>query len=185
LTGWLASRERPQTDQIGPRRIRSSGFSSASASRTRPTRSTRLRSSSSCPACACPSSVLLLAQLWLTLPGWQERDSPAQRHAAGAPRLWRRRFHRLPAALEVRHPTRDHVRRTRADPRIAPPPYSVSSEGQSAVFNTPPPGVRKIVIATNIAETGVTIPDCVCVIDSGKHREMRCASRTSPRALRS
>lgn len=52
--------------------------------------------------------------------------------------------------------------------------HSVSSEGQSAVFNTPPPGVRKIVIATNIAETGVTIPDCVCVIDSGKHREMRC-----------
>lgn len=52
---------------------------------------------------------------------------------------------------------------------------SVSSEGQQAVFNTPPPGVRKIVISTNIAETGVTIPDVVCVIDSGKHREMRCA----------
>lgn len=27
--------------------------------------------------------------------------------------------------------------------------------------------------ATNIAETGVTIPDITCVIDSGKHREMR------------
>ncbi|WVQ80786.1 hypothetical protein IAT38_002891 [Cryptococcus sp. DSM 104549] len=50
---------------------------------------------------------------------------------------------------------------------------SVSSEGQSAVFETPPEGVRKIVIATNIAETGVTIPDITCVIDSGKHREMR------------
>lgn len=27
--------------------------------------------------------------------------------------------------------------------------------------------------ATNIAETGITIPDITCVIDSGKHREMR------------
>ena len=28
-------------------------------------------------------------------------------------------------------------------------------------------------VATNIAETGITIPDITCVIDTGKHREMR------------
>ncbi|KAJ1041518.1 hypothetical protein NDA11_000066 [Ustilago hordei] len=50
---------------------------------------------------------------------------------------------------------------------------TISSENQGAVFNVPPPGVRKIVIATNIAETGITIPDITCVIDSGKHTEMR------------
>ncbi|WRT66497.1 uncharacterized protein IL334_003456 [Kwoniella shivajii] len=50
---------------------------------------------------------------------------------------------------------------------------TISSEGQSAVFDIPQKGVRKIVISTNIAETGVTIPDITCVIDSGKHREMR------------
>ncbi|KAF9499777.1 P-loop containing nucleoside triphosphate hydrolase protein [Pleurotus eryngii] len=50
---------------------------------------------------------------------------------------------------------------------------TLSSENQSAVFDIPPPSIRKIVIATNIAETGITIPDITCVIDSGKHREMR------------
>ncbi|ETW87318.1 hypothetical protein HETIRDRAFT_413634 [Heterobasidion irregulare TC 32-1] len=50
---------------------------------------------------------------------------------------------------------------------------TISSENQGAVFDIPPPGIRKIVIATNIAETGITIPDITCVIDSGKHREMR------------
>ncbi|KAF8642409.1 hypothetical protein AX16_009674 [Volvariella volvacea WC 439] len=50
---------------------------------------------------------------------------------------------------------------------------TLSSENQAVVFDVPPAGVRKIVIATNIAETGVTIPDITCVIDSGKHREMR------------
>ncbi|KAL6302192.1 P-loop containing nucleoside triphosphate hydrolase protein [Sparassis latifolia] len=49
----------------------------------------------------------------------------------------------------------------------------ISSENQGAVFDIPPQGIRKIVIATNIAETGITIPDITCVIDTGKHREMR------------
>ncbi|KIR55599.1 DEAH box polypeptide 36 [Cryptococcus gattii Ru294] len=56
---------------------------------------------------------------------------------------------------------------------------SISSEGQSAVFKRPPEGVRKIVISTNIAETGVTIPDITCVIDTGKQREMRDSFRDS------
>lgn len=56
---------------------------------------------------------------------------------------------------------------------IYPLHSSVSSESQGRVFNVPPKGVRKIVVATNIAETGITIPDCTVVIDVGKHREMR------------
>ncbi|RDX56021.1 P-loop containing nucleoside triphosphate hydrolase protein [Lentinus brumalis] len=57
--------------------------------------------------------------------------------------------------------------------RIYPLHSTISSEQQGAVFDIPPPGIRKIVIATNIAETGITIPDITCVIDTGKHREMR------------
>ena len=52
-----------------------------------------------------------------------------------------------------------------------------SSEDQQAAFEVPPKGVRKIVLATNIAETGITIPDVTCVIDTGKHREMRFDER--------
>lgn len=54
---------------------------------------------------------------------------------------------------------------------------TISSEDQQAAFLIPPPGVRKIVLATNIAETGVTIPDITCVIDVGKHKEMRFDER--------
>jgi len=57
--------------------------------------------------------------------------------------------------------------------QIFPLHSSISNENQSLVFQTPPAGVRKIVISTNIAETGITIPDVTCVIDSGKHKEMR------------
>ena len=49
----------------------------------------------------------------------------------------------------------------------------LSSEDQSSAFGIPPSGVRKVVIATNIAETGITIPDVVFVIDAGKVKETR------------
>jgi ATP-dependent RNA helicase DHX29 len=54
---------------------------------------------------------------------------------------------------------------------------TISSEDQQAAFLIPPRGVRKIVLATNIAETGVTIPDITCVVDTGKHKEMRFDER--------
>ena len=52
---------------------------------------------------------------------------------------------------------------------------SIATEDQERAFLVPPKGVRKLVLATNIAETGITIPDVTCVIDTGKHKEMRSA----------
>ncbi|XP_034402258.1 ATP-dependent RNA helicase DHX29 [Cyclopterus lumpus] len=48
---------------------------------------------------------------------------------------------------------------------------TLSSKDQAAAFTVPPAGFRKIVLSTNIAETGVTIPDVVFVIDTGKTKE--------------
>ncbi|XP_025083145.1 ATP-dependent RNA helicase DHX29-like isoform X2 [Pomacea canaliculata] len=59
----------------------------------------------------------------------------------------------------------------------------LSSENQDQVFAVPQRGVRKIVIATNIAETGITIPDIVFVVDSGKAKENRYKETTQMKSL--
>ncbi|KAK5629178.1 hypothetical protein RRF57_004893 [Xylaria bambusicola] len=63
------------------------------------------------------------------------------------------------------------------DWEVYPLHSTIATEDQERAFLVPPQGVRKIVLATNIAETGITIPDVTCVIDTGKHREMRFDER--------
>ncbi|ESR64932.1 hypothetical protein CICLE_v10007274mg [Citrus x clementina] len=48
---------------------------------------------------------------------------------------------------------------------------SMASSEQRLIFDKPEDGVRKIVLATNMAETSITINDVVFVIDCGKAKE--------------
>ncbi|KAK9236756.1 P-loop containing nucleoside triphosphate hydrolase protein [Lipomyces kononenkoae] len=48
---------------------------------------------------------------------------------------------------------------------------SLIPSDQRKVFLTPPKGKRKVVAATNVAETSITIPDVIAVIDTGRVKE--------------
>ena len=61
--------------------------------------------------------------------------------------------------------------RSRSKYVVLPLHSMVAPSEQRRVFVRPPLGIRKIVLATNIAETAITIDDVVCVIDTGKIKE--------------
>jgi len=56
---------------------------------------------------------------------------------------------------------------------VLPLHSTVPPEDQRLVFVRPPPGMKKIVLATNIAETAITIDDIGFVIDTGRMKELR------------
>ncbi|KAL8736920.1 MAG: hypothetical protein Q9181_002199 [Wetmoreana brouardii] len=75
----------------------------------------------------------------------------------------------LPGAAEIAR-TLDVIRRL---PKMHPLPLhaSLSPSEQRRVFPPPPRGKRKVIAATNVAETSITIEDIVAVIDCGKVKE--------------
>ncbi|KFH47355.1 putative ATP-dependent RNA helicase-like protein [Hapsidospora chrysogenum ATCC 11550] len=66
---------------------------------------------------------------------------------------------------------------------VLPLHASLETREQKRVFANPPHGKRKVVVATNVAETSITIDDIVAVIDSGKVKETSFDPQTNMRKL--
>ncbi|XP_044020902.1 ATP-dependent RNA helicase DHX30-like [Aphidius gifuensis] len=60
-----------------------------------------------------------------------------------------------------------------SDIMVVPVHSKMSNFDQKKIFETPPNDTRKIVLATDIAETGITVTDVVYVVDSCTHRQVK------------
>ncbi|KAI8427726.1 hypothetical protein MSG28_002158 [Choristoneura fumiferana] len=70
-------------------------------------------------------------------------------------------------------------------PLIVCPLYAgLPAAKQLQVWKPTPPGMRKVVLATNIAEASVTIPQIKCVIDTGVVKERTWCTATGAERLR-
>ncbi|XP_044285668.1 probable ATP-dependent RNA helicase DHX34 isoform X2 [Varanus komodoensis] len=72
------------------------------------------------------------------------------------------------AVVEAAHTYAAHTQRW----VVLPLHSTLSVAEQDKVFDMPPPGVRKCIVSTNIAETSVTIDGVRFVVDSGKVKEL-------------
>lgn len=70
-----------------------------------------------------------------------------------------------------------------ANLHVLPLHASLETKEQKKVFAPPPYGKRKVVVATNVAETSITIDDIVAVIDSGRVKETSYDPQTNMRKL--
>lgn len=66
---------------------------------------------------------------------------------------------------------------------ICPIYANLPSEMQAKIFEPTPPGARKVVLATNIAETSITIDGVVFVIDPGFVKQNSYNPRTGMSSL--
>ncbi len=76
----------------------------------------------------------------------------------------------LPGAGEIRHMERMLAGKTGPDVRVFPLSGRLPLDRQRAVLAPSPPGSRKVVLATAVAETSLTIEGVTVVVDSGLMR---------------
>ncbi|KAF8421014.1 P-loop containing nucleoside triphosphate hydrolase protein [Tirmania nivea] len=79
----------------------------------------------------------------------------------------------LPGTMEIRRTLEAIQRLPLGNQRfhILPLHAALTPRDQQAVFPLAPQGKRKVVCATNVAETSITIPDIAAVIDTGRVKE--------------
>src|SRR5712692_9553999 len=77
----------------------------------------------------------------------------------------------LPGAPEIRRAVADLQQRVPPDVEVVPLHGSLDAEAQDAALRPAPR--RRIIVATNIAETSLTVPGVTAVIDSGVHKVAR------------
>lgn len=87
----------------------------------------------------------------------------------------------LPGVGEINHAC--NYLRSINSLHVLPLHASLETREQKRVFSNPPHGKRKIVVATNVAETSITIDDIVAVIDSGKVKETSFDAQNNMRKL--
>lgn len=87
----------------------------------------------------------------------------------------------LPGVGEISHAC-NHLRPINSL-HVLPLHASLETREQKKVFSPPPFGKRKVVVATNVAETSITIDDIVVVIDSGKVKETSFDPQNNMRKL--
>lgn len=74
----------------------------------------------------------------------------------------------LPTEQEIKEAVKTLKGRGRGDMEVLPMYGRLSAKDQSRIFRHG--GKRKVVVSTNVAETSITVPGIVCVIDSGLAR---------------
>jgi pre-mRNA-splicing factor ATP-dependent RNA helicase DHX16 len=95
----------------------------------------------------------------------------------------------LPGQEEIEQVREDLEKRTKGlmdkigELLILPIYSSLPSDQQAKIFEATPPGARKVVIATNIAETSLTIDGIVYVIDPGLCKQKSYNPRTGVESL--
>jgi ATP-dependent helicase HrpB len=89
----------------------------------------------------------------------------------------------LPGQAEIRHACRELAELEREDLRLAPLHGGLTLQQQQWAIDLPPEGVRKVVLATNIAETSLTIEGVRVVVDCGLERLARFDPATSTTRL--
>jgi ATP-dependent helicase HrpB len=79
----------------------------------------------------------------------------------------------LPGALEIRRAIAELQPAVERDVDVVPLHGTLDAAAQDAALGHAASGRRKVVVATNIAETSVTVPGVTAVVDSGLHKVAR------------